>query len=197
MKIDIKKNRKMTKVIIVSAPSGSGKSTIVNEVLKDPSFNLSFSISTTSRPARGAEKNGVEYYFISKETFKEQITQNKFIEWEEVYEGSFYGTYKSEVERLSAEGKHIIFDIDVKGAKNLKQYFGQNALSIFIKPPSLEILEQRLIARGTDSLEKIKTRLQRASFEMTQAEFFDKVITNDDLQMAMNEFKQDVLDFLK
>lgn len=187
----------MTKVIIVSAPSGSGKSTIVNEVLKDQTLNLSFSISTTSRPARGQEKNGVEYYFISEETFKEQIAQDKFIEWEEVYQGSFYGTYKSEIERISAEGKHIIFDIDVKGAKNLKQYFGQKALSIFIKPPSLEILEQRLIARGTDSLEKIKTRIQRASFEMTQAEFFDKVITNDNLQVAVNEFKQEVLDFLK
>ena len=157
------------KVLIFSAPSGSGKSTVVNHLLSlHP--ELEFSISATSRAPRGEEKDGVEYYFIDVQEFRDRIARDEFVEYEEVYEGRFYGTLKEEVERIWAKGHVIIFDVDVKGGVNLKKYFGDKALSVFIQAPSVEVLRERLIGRGTDSMEEIEKRVAKAAEEMTYAE---------------------------
>lgn len=184
------------KVIIFSAPSGAGKSTIVNHLLgKYP--ELEFSISATSRAPRGNEQDGREYYFYSADLFREMIAQGKFIEHEEVYPGSFYGTLKSEVERIWAKGHVIVFDIDVKGGVNIKRIFGDKAFSIFIQAPSVEILRERLISRGTDSAEAIGKRVAKASSEMEFAKGrFDYVLVNDDLQTALDEADEIVGKFL-
>lgn len=185
------------KVIIFSAPSGAGKSTIVNHILGIRN-DLEFSISATSRAPRGQEKHGVEYYFFSADEFRKMIEEDKFVEHEEVYPGSFYGTLKSEVERIWAKGNAIVFDIDVQGGVNLKRIFGEQALSVFIQAPSVEILRKRLIGRGTDTMEAIEKRVAKAESEMEfAAGKFDYVLVNDDLQTALAEAENIVGDFLK
>lgn len=174
------------KLVIFSAPSGSGKTTIVKEVLKRYP-QMEFSISATSRAPRGAERNGVDYYFISNEEFRRLVEEDRFVEWEEVYSGTCYGTLKSETERIWAKGNVIIFDVDVMGGINLKRIFGANACSIFIMPPSIEELERRLVHRGTDAPEVIAKRVEKASFELTKAGEFDHIVVNDDLDAAVAE----------
>ena len=184
------------KVIIFSAPSGSGKSTIVSHILKlHP--EMEFSVSATSRAPRGQERNGIEYHFFTADEFRKMIAEDKFVEYEEVYAGSFYGTLKSEVQRIWDKGHVIIFDVDVKGGVNLKKYFGDKALSVFIQAPSVEELRKRLVARGTDSAEAIAKRVAKASEEMTYADKFDYVLVNDDLQKAYAEAEKVVDDFLE
>lgn len=186
----------MNKTVIFSAPSGSGKTTIIQALLKIPELRLGFCISTTSRAPRGKEVHGQDYYFISAEEFQEQIQQGKFLEWEEVYPGTFYGTYKSEVQRLFGEGKNIIFDLDVYGGINVKKHFGERSLSIFVQPPSLEELRKRLENRQTDSPEKIEIRLAKAQQEMNQAPNFDIILINDQLSEAITKAEKTVKDFL-
>ncbi len=183
------------KVVIFSAPSGSGKSTIVGHILSlHP--EMEFSVSAASRAPRGTEQHGVEYYFYSADQFREMIAEDRFVEYEEVYPGSFYGTLKSEVERIWAKGHVIIFDVDVKGGVNLKKYFGDRALAVFIQAPSVEELRKRLIFRGTDSPEAIERRVAKAAEEMTYAPQFDRILINDDLQTAFLQAEQMVEDFL-
>lgn len=183
------------KAVIFSAPSGSGKSTIVSHILKlHP--ELKFSVSAASRAPRGDEKNGVAYWFISADEFRKRIADDEFVEYEEVYPGSFYGTLKSEVERIWDNGDAIIFDVDVKGGVNLKKYFGDRALSVFIQAPSVEVLRQRLVSRATDSPEAIERRVAKAAEEMTYADKFDHIIVNDDLQKAYADAEKLVDDFL-
>ena len=185
------------KVIIFSAPSGAGKSTIVNHLLGlHP--ELEFSISATSRAPRGQEQHGVEYYFFAADDFRRMIAEDKFVEYEEVYAGSFYGTLRSEVERIWAKGHVIIFDIDVQGGVNLKRIFGEKAFSIFIQAPSVEVLRERLVGRQTDTLEAIEKRVAKASSEMEfAAGKFDYTLINDDLQTALSEAEKIVGDFLR
>lgn len=176
----------MNKVVIFSAPSGSGKTTIVREIL--PQFpNLQFSISATSRAPRGSELDGVDYYFFSTEQFLQAVEAEKFIEWQEVYAGTCYGTLRAEVERIWNSGGVVVFDVDVVGGVNLKRIFGDSALSIFIMPLSIEVLRQRLVGRATDSAEAIERRLAKASTEIEFAPKFDKVIVNDDLPTAVSQ----------
>ena len=183
------------KLVIFSAPSGSGKSTLVQYLLKEvPGF--AFSISATSRAPRGTEKDGVDYYFLSNEAFQQRVAEEAFLEWEEVYPGTCYGTLKSEVEKSWAAGQAVAFDIDVVGGKNLKARYGEHALALFIQAPSIEELERRLIVRGTDSSDKIKQRIEKASWEMDQAVFFDHTIINDDLDRAKAEAKKLLIEFL-
>lgn len=183
-------------IIIFSAPSGSGKSTIVNYLLgRHP--ELEFSVSATSRQPRGTEKHGEAYYFLTTEEFQEKIAQDAFVEYEEVYSGCYYGTLKSEIERISAKGHHVVFDVDVVGGCNLKRIFGDEALSIFIAPPSIEVLRQRLQGRGTDSEEMIEKRVGKAEYEMTFASRFDKIIVNDKLDVAQQEAEESVLQFIR
>ena len=184
------------KVLIFSAPSGAGKSTIVGHILGIWKDTMEFSISATSRAPRGTEQNGREYHFVSPDEFRRLISEDSFIEYEEVYKDHFYGTLKSEVERIWAAGHVIIFDVDVKGGVNLKKYFGEKALSIFIKAPSVETLRQRLVKRGTDSPEAIAERVEKASQEMEYAPQFDYVLINDDLATAFGEVEKVVEDFL-
>ena len=179
-------NRTMNKVLIFSAPSGSGKSTVVNHILGGHK-GIEFSVSATSRPPRGEEKDGVDYFFYSADIFRLLVRDDKFVEFEEVYPDRFYGTLKAEVNRIWARGNVIIFDVDVKGGVNLKKYFGDQALSVFIQAPSVEVLRQRLIGRGTDSAEDIEKRVAKAAEEMTYAPQFDKVLINDDLATALAE----------
>lgn len=186
-----------SRIIIFSAPSGSGKSSIIRELLKEEDLNLAFSISTTSRIPRGKEQNGVEYYFISVDEFKEKIDKQAFIEWQEVYTGNFYGTYQSEIDRLSSLGKNIVFDLDVFGGINLKKIFGKQALSIFIQPPSLEELKKRLEKRNTETIEKIQIRINKAKYELEQSIYFDRLIINDDLSESVKEASQMIRNFLK
>ena len=183
------------KLIIFSAPSGAGKSTLVNHVL-EKDFNLEFSISATSRAPRGIEQHGEAYYFISADEFREKITCDEFLEFEEVYDGVFYGTLKSEIERITSKGKNIIFDVDVIGGLNIKAEYGNRALAIFIAPPSVEILEHRLRERATDSVEKIAERISKAEYEMTFAPQFDKIIINDNLKHAQQETENAIRKFL-
>ena len=184
------------KLIIFSAPSGSGKTTIVKELLKIfPQFE--FSISATSRAPRGQEQNGVDYFFLSQEEFRAKVEADEFVEWEEVYNGTCYGTLKSEMERIWAKGNVIIFDVDVMGGINLKRIFGERACSIFIKAPSVEALRERLIGRGTDSAETIEKRVAKAEFELSKASEFDFVVVNDILDNAVAETEQIITDFLK
>lgn len=185
----------MGKLIIFSAPSGSGKSTIINYLLTQ-NLNLAFSISATSRPPRGTERNGVEYFFLSPEEFRERIANNEFLEYEEVYKDRFYGTLKSQVEKQLADGQNVIFDVDVVGGCNIKQFYGDRALSVFIQPPSIEELRHRLEGRGTDAPEVIESRLAKAAYELTFAPKFDRVIVNDDLEKAKAEALQVITDFL-
>ncbi len=183
------------KAVIFSAPSGSGKSTIVSHILKlHP--ELEFSVSAASRAPRGTEKNGVEYWFISADEFRRRIAEGDFVEYEEVYSGSFYGTLKSEVERIWDSGHALIFDVDVKGGVNLKKYFGDRALALFIQAPSVEELRRRLVGRATDSPEAIERRLAKAAEEMSYADRFDHIIVNDDLQTAYADAERLVGDFL-
>ena len=184
------------KVIIFSAPSGSGKSTIIN-YLMEQGLNLHFSVSATSRPPRGKEQNGVEYYFLSPEEFKERIAHGDFLEYEEVYEGRFYGTLKQQVDAQLASGQNVVCDVDVLGAQNIKKAYGSQALSVFIQPPSIDALRQRLEGRGTDAPEVIEKRIERAEFELTFAGKSDVVIINDDLQTAEAEALRVIREFLE
>lgn len=186
----------MGKLIIFSAPSGAGKSTIVNHLLTQ-NLNLQFSISATSRLPRGTEKNGIEYYFLSPDEFRKKINNDEFLEYEEVYQDKFYGTLKSEVERIITSGGNVLFDVDVVGGCNIKKYYGDKALSIFIEVPSIEMLRERLLKRGTDSLEVIEGRIAKAEYEQTFASNFDKVIINDDMETAKAEALKVVREFLE
>ena len=183
------------KLIIFSAPSGSGKSTIINYLMTQ-NLNLAFSISATSRPPRGTEQHGVEYYFLSAEEFKQRIANNEFLEYEEVYEDRFYGTLKAPIEKQLEEGYNVVFDVDVVGGCNIKKYYGERALSVFIQPPSIEELRKRLIGRGTDSMEVIEDRIAKAEFELGFAEKFDAVHINDDLDKANADALAILQDFL-
>lgn len=185
----------MSKLIIFSAPSGSGKSTIINFLLKQ-NLNLYFSISATSRPPRGTEQNGVEYFFLTPEEFKQHIANNDFLEYEEVYPNRFYGTLKTQVEKQLSAGQNIIFDVDVVGGCNIKKFYGDRALSLFIQPPSIDELRNRLQKRGTDSPEIIENRVAKAEFELTFANKFDTVIINDNLEEAEIKALQIVQTFL-
>ena len=185
------------KMLIVSAPSGSGKSTIVQWLMNEhPELKLYFSISCTSRAPRGTERDGVEYFFLTPEEFKAKIANNEFLEYEEVYEDRFYGTLKQQVERQREAGQNVVFDVDVKGGINIKKYYGDEALSLFIQPPSVEELRKRLVGRGTDTAEAIEQRLDKAEYELTFASQFDNIIVNDDLEKAKQETLRVVMDFL-
>lgn len=184
------------KLIIFSAPSGSGKTTIVRHLLKQPELNLAFSVSATSRESRGEEKEGNHYYFISLAEFKRHIKNDDFLEWEEVYRDNFYGTLKSEVERLWAEGKNVIFDIDVAGGLRIKKKYPEVTLAVFVKPPSVDELKIRLKKRSTESEEKINMRIAKASVELATAPQFDKVIKNYDLEEALKEAHKMVADYI-
>lgn len=186
----------MGKLVIFSAPSGSGKTTIVRELLQRfPQFE--FSISATSRQPRGKEQHGVDYYFLSSDEFRQRVERDEFVEWEEVYAGTCYGTLKSEVERIWAKGNVIVFDVDVMGGISLKRLFGDDACSIFIMPPSVEELERRLRGRGTDSEEVIEKRIGKAEFELSKASEFDHTVVNDVLADAVNEATDIINNFLK
>ena len=186
------------KLIIVSAPSGSGKSTIVNWLMKEhPELKLYFSISCTSRAPRGEEQDGVEYFFLTPEAFKEKIANEEFLEYEEVYENRYYGTLKSQVEQQREAGQNVVFDVDVKGGVNIKRHYGDEALSLFIQPPSVAALRSRLEGRGTDTPEAIQQRLAKAEYELSFASQFDCVIVNDNLETAKQEALKVLQDFLK
>lgn len=186
------------KLLIFSAPSGSGKSTIVQWLMKEhPELNLAFSISCTSRAPRGTEQNGVEYFFLTPEEFKQKIAEDAFLEYEEVYENRFYGTLKEQVDTQTGRGENVVFDVDVKGGCNIKQYYGERALSLFIQPPSVEELRRRLEGRATDSAEAIEKRLAKASYELTFAHRFDHIIVNDNLEKAEAEALAIIQAFLK
>lgn len=185
------------KLVIFSAPSGSGKSTIVSFLMNEhPELRLAFSISATTRAPRGNEKDGVEYLFLSEEAFREKIAAEEFLEYEEVYPGRFYGTLKEQVEQQSEKGDNVVFDVDVKGGCNIKKHYGQRALSIFIQPPSIDELRNRLEHRATDAPEVIEQRVAKAAYELTFAGKFDKVIVNDDLEKAEQEAWETVRAFL-
>ena len=184
------------KLIIFSAPSGSGKSTIINWLMSHEELRIAFSISCTSRAPRGTERNGVEYFFVTPEEFRRRIDNDEFLEYEEVYKDRYYGTLKQQVEAQLEKGENVVFDVDVKGGCNIKNYYGDRALSVFIQPPSIEELRNRLTGRGTDAPEVIEDRIARASFELTFAPKFDKVVINDDLDKAKAEALKIVKDFL-
>jgi guanylate kinase len=185
------------RLIIFSAPSGSGKSTIVQYLMKEhPELNLAFSISCTSRAPRGTEQNGVEYFFLTPEEFRQKIENDEFLEYEEVYENRFYGTLKSQVDNQTAKGENVVFDVDVKGGCNIKKFYGDEALSIFIQPPSVEELRRRLVGRATDAPEVIEQRLAKAEYELTFADQFDHVVVNDNLAEAEAETLKLVEEFL-
>ena len=186
----------MGKLVIFSAPSGSGKTTIVRELLKRFS-QFEFSISATSRQPRGTEQHGVDYYYLSNKEFRERVERGEFVEWEEVYAGTCYGTLKSEMERIWAKGNVIVFDVDVMGGINLKRLFGDDACSVFIMPPSIEELERRLRGRGTDSEEVILKRINKAEFELSKSSEFDHIVVNDVLADAVNEATTIIDNFLK
>ncbi|MHC5201051.1 guanylate kinase [Myroides sp. LJL119] len=188
---------KKGKLIVFSAPSGSGKTTIVKHLLGKEDLNLEFSISCTSREARGQEINGTDYYFISLEEFKKHIKSEDFLEWEEVYRDNFYGTLKSEIERIWAKGKNVIFDIDVAGGLRIKKKFPEETLAVFVKPPSIDELKIRLKKRSTESEDKINMRIAKASVELATAPQFDLVIKNYDLDTAKQEAYQIVKEFIK
>ena len=183
------------KVLIISAPSGAGKSTLVS-YLMDSGLPLAFSVSATSRKPRGSEVDGREYYFLSEEEFRRKITMGEFVEWEEVYAGHLYGTLRSEIDRITAAGKIPLFDVDVKGGISLKRIFGDGALSLFVMPPSVEVLRERLIKRATDTPEKIAMRVEKASSEMMLADRFDTIVINDNLQDACRDISEKVNRFL-
>ncbi len=183
------------KVIIFSAPSGAGKTTIAKEILT--SFDtIDFSISATSREMRKGERDGVDYYFLSPDEFRKKIDNNEFLEWQEVYPGSFYGTLYAEVQRIWDEGKHVMFDVDTLGGMNIKSIYMEKALSIFISPPSINALEERLRKRSTETEEGLQKRMSRAAFELSYAEKFDKIIVNENLQIAIEETKTVIRNFI-
>lgn len=183
------------KLIIFSAPSGAGKTTIVRHLLNQ-NLNLEFSISATSRGMRHTETNGKDYYFLSPEEFKAKIQNDEFLEWEEVYAGTFYGTLKSEVDRIRNNGQNVIFDVDVVGGCNIKKYYGDEALAIFVQPPSVEELRNRLVSRSTDAHEVIEKRVAKAEYELTFADKFDVVITNDQLEHALIQAEKAIREFI-
>ena len=183
------------KLIIFSAPSGSGKSTIINYLLKQ-NLNLAFSISATSRPPRGEEKHGVEYFFLSPDEFRQRISNNEFLEYEEVYKDRYYGTLKAQIEKQLEAGQNVVFDVDVVGGCNIKKFYGERALSVFIQPPSVEELRKRLNGRGTDAPEVIESRVAKAEFELGFAKQFDVVIVNDNLETAEAEALQVIRNFI-
>ena len=185
------------KLFTFSAPSAAGKTTIVRHLLRQEKLNLGFSISATSRAPRGEEVDGVDYYFITKEDFINKVKKDAFVEWEEVYHNNFYGTLKTEVERIWSQKKHVIFDIDVVGGLRIKKKFPQRTLAVFIKPPDINELIRRLKKRATESEEKVKMRVAKASVEMALAPQFDTIILNDDLQKALKETEQVVENFIK
>ena len=187
---------KRGKLIVFSAPSGSGKTTIVRALLKRPELNLAFSISATSRPLRGEEVDGKDYYFLSQKEFEQNIRDGAFLEWEEVYPGQYYGTLLEEVNRLLEEGKNVVFDIDVIGGLNIKKQFNDEALALFVQPPSIEVLAQRLEQRGTDSSEKIHTRLEKARLELSQAPNFDHAVINESLDQAIEQAHELILNHI-
>lgn len=183
------------KIIIFSAPSGSGKSTIINFLMQQ-GLNLAFSISATSRPPRGTEQNGVEYFFLTPEEFRQKIANQEFLEYEEVYKDRFYGTLKEQVEKQLEKGQNVVLDVDVKGGCNIKKFYGNRALSVFIQPPSIDELRKRLNGRGTDSPEVIEDRIAKAEFELGFADKFDKVVVNDNLETAQQEALSILKNFL-
>lgn len=185
----------MGKLIIFSAPSGSGKSTIINHLLAQD-LNLAFSISATSRPPRGEERDGVEYFFLTPDEFRERIARDEFLEYEEVYPGRFYGTLKAQVEKQLAAGQNVIFDVDVVGGCNIKKFYGDRALSVFIQPPSVEELRRRLVGRGTDAPEVIEDRVAKAEYELSFAPRFDVVVVNDNLEEARQQAADVIRKFL-
>lgn len=190
--------KNMGKLIIFSAPSGTGKSTIINWLMAEhKELRLEFSISCTSRQPRGTEKDGVEYFFLSPEEFRQRIAKGEFLEYEEVYANRFYGTLKSQVERQASEGQNVVFDVDVKGGCNIKQHYGDRALSVFIQPPSVEELRRRLEARGTDAPEVIDQRIARAEYELGFASQFDRIVVNDNLEKAKSEAYDIIRSFLE
>jgi len=191
-----KKNNMTGKLVIISAPSGAGKTTIVKHLLQS-GLNLSFSISATTRPIRGNEKDGFDYFFLSVDEFKRRISNNEFVEWEEVYKDLMYGTLKSEMERIWTDGRHVLFDVDVRGGINLKKIFGSDSIAIFIMPPSVEELENRLVKRGTESPEKVKMRVEKAREEMSLSNQFDTIIVNHELDRAKKEAVELVSSFLQ
>ena len=193
---DTMRETEQHKIIILTAPSGAGKTTIKTRLLASMANQLSFSVSATTRKIRGGETDGVDYIFISEELFKEKIDREQFVEWQMVYPGMYYGTTVDEMKRIWSEGKTPLLDIDVKGALNVKKMFGEQVLTVFIEPPSIEILEQRLTSRGTESAEHIHTRISKAKEEMEYRNSFDKVIMNDDLERATNEVKEIIASFL-
>lgn len=184
------------KLIIFSAPSGSGKSTIINKLMSEYGLRGRFSISATSRKPRGSEQDGVEYYFLSEEDFRRRISEGDFLEYEEVYPGCFYGTLRSEVDRTLARGENVILDIDVQGGLNVKKIYGDRALTLFIQPPSIERLRERLERRGTDAPEVIERRLAKAETELSYAPKYDAVVVNDDLEEACRDAARVIEDFL-
>ena len=187
---------KKGKLLIFSAPSGSGKTTLVNHLMHEIP-NLAFSVSATTRAPRGEEQNGVEYYFMSLEEFKQRVENDEFLEWQEVYPGRCYGTLKAVVEQMQEKGCHVAFDVDVVGGTNIKKFYGDEALSVFIQAPSIEVLRERLVNRQTDSMEEIEKRLAKADWEMNFAQGkFDVTIINDDLETAKADILKAVLDFL-
>lgn len=186
----------MAKIIIFSAPSGSGKSTIIN-YLMEQDLNLHFSVSATSRPPRGNEQHGVEYFFLTPEDFRKHITQGDFLEYEEVYKDRYYGTLKSQVDAQLEKGDNVVCDVDVLGGLNIKKHYGERALSVFIQPPSIEELRKRLISRGTDAPNVIEDRIARAEFELSHASQFDVVVVNDDLERALADALEQVRAFLE
>jgi len=185
------------KLIIISAPSGTGKSTIINAIIDDERLKLEFSVSATTRSPREGEQHGVNYYFLTVEDFKQRIANDEFAEFEEVYAGRYYGTLKSEIERINAKGKNVILDLDVMGGINVKKLYGDHARSIFIKPPSVDTLRERLIARATDSMEEINKRISKAEFEISKSPEFDKLVVNDVLETAVEEVRTLILDFVE
>lgn len=195
--MSIQNNNNKGKLIVFSAPSGSGKTTIVRHLLGLEDLNLEFSISATSREKRGDEAHGKDYYFLSAKEFKTKIKNDEFLEWEEVYRDNFYGTLKSEVERIWAKGKHVIFDIDVSGGLRIKRKFPEETLAIFIKPPSIDELKIRLKKRKTESDDKINMRISKASAELATAPLFDVIIVNRDLKIALVEAENLVKNFVK
>ncbi len=184
------------KIIVISAPSGSGKSTIINSILDSGTFDLEFSVSATNRHPRQGEENGVHYHFLTTEAFREAVENGEFIEWEEVYPGRYYGTLRSEIDRMISGGKNVILDIDVKGALNVKEIYGDRARTIFIEPPSIDELRRRLESRGTDDAERISVRVGRARYELSLAPEFDARIINDDLPAAIAETTGVIAQFL-
>lgn len=185
------------KLFIFSAPSGSGKSTIINALIGDPTLRLQFSVSATTRPMREGETHGVDYYFMSVDDFKQAIADDRFAECEEVYEGRFYGTLKTEISRITDAGNNVVLDVDVKGGCRVKELYGDDALAIFIMPPSVEVLRERLIKRGTDSIEDINNRVAKAAYEITFAEKYDRVVVNDNLETAIDQTRDIIKQFIE